>query len=60
MALLKKGDSGQAVQDLQKLLQELDYNVPITGVFDTAPKKQKRRSLVRAMEQVEGFLAQQP
>jgi hypothetical protein len=36
MALLKKGDSGQAVEDLQKLLQELDYNVPITGIFDTA------------------------
>ena len=36
MAPLKKGDSGQAVKDLQKLLQELDYNVPITGVYDTA------------------------
>lgn len=36
MALLKKGDSGQAVKELQKMLQELDYNIPITGVYDTA------------------------
>jgi peptidoglycan hydrolase-like protein with peptidoglycan-binding domain len=36
MALLKKGDTGQAVKDLQLLLQELDYNVPITGIYDTA------------------------
>ncbi len=35
MALLKKGDTGTAVRELQKMLQELDYNVPITGVYDT-------------------------
>jgi len=35
MALLKKGDKGPAVKELQKMLQELDYNVPISGVFDT-------------------------
>lgn len=36
MALLKKGDTGTAVKELQKMLQELDYNVPITGLYDTA------------------------
>lgn len=36
MGLLKKGDKGQDVKELQKMLQELDYDVPITGVYDAA------------------------
>jgi hypothetical protein len=36
MPLLQKGDTGTPVKDLQKVLQELDYNVPITGIYDTA------------------------
>ncbi|HSF52483.1 MAG TPA: CHAP domain-containing protein [Algoriphagus sp.] len=35
MGLLKKGSAGQEVRALQLLLQELDFNVQITGVFDT-------------------------
>jgi CHAP domain/Putative peptidoglycan binding domain len=36
MTLLKKGSKGQAVKELQLLLQELDSNVPVTGIYDTA------------------------
>lgn len=35
MGLLKKGSTGQEVRALQLLLQELDYNVPVNGLFDT-------------------------
>ncbi len=36
MELLKKGSQGSAVKTLQELLRELDYNVPVTGIFDNA------------------------
>ncbi len=33
--LIKKGHTGELVRELQAILNELDYNVPITGTFDT-------------------------
>ena len=36
MTFIKKGTQGAAVSELQNILRELDYNVPVTGVFDTA------------------------
>lgn len=33
-ALLKKGHTGELVSELQAILNELDYSVPITGMFD--------------------------
>ncbi|MEO5564926.1 MAG: peptidoglycan-binding protein [Chitinophagaceae bacterium] len=35
MELLKKGSAGALVTELQTILQELDYNIPITGFYDT-------------------------
>lgn len=35
MELLKKGMTGAAVKNLQQVLQELDYDVPLSSVFDT-------------------------
>src|SRR3546814_21184550 len=34
--LIKKGDTGGLVRELQAILNELDYLVPETGGFDTA------------------------
>ncbi|PSK93420.1 CHAP domain-containing protein [Taibaiella chishuiensis] len=34
MELLQKGSQGTAVKNLQLLLRELDYDVPVTSVFD--------------------------
>ena len=36
MSILKKGSTGKEVKNLQLLLQELDFNVLITSVFDVA------------------------
>jgi len=36
MTFIKKGNQGTAVTELQNILRELDYNIPVTGVFDTA------------------------
>lgn len=35
MGLLKKGAQGPEVTELQEMLRELDYNIPVTGIFDT-------------------------
>ncbi len=35
MTFIKKGSTGAAVKELQNILRELDYNIPVTGVFDT-------------------------
>ena len=34
MEILKKGSTGAEVTELQNVLRELDYNIPVTGVFD--------------------------
>lgn len=34
MSLLQKGDRGVQVTELQNTLQELDFNISVTGVFD--------------------------
>jgi hypothetical protein len=36
MPILKKGSQGASVTELQNILRELDYNLPVTGVFDAA------------------------
>jgi len=36
MQQLKKGSQDPMVKDLQQVLQELDYDIPVTGTFDTA------------------------
>lgn len=36
MIFLKKGSQGPEVKELQNILRELDYDIPVTGVFDTA------------------------
>ena len=36
MDVLKKGASGDKVAELQEILRERDYNIPVTGVFDNA------------------------
>src|SRR3546814_1524294 len=33
MGLLKKGMEGNEVKELQELLRELDYDVPLSGIF---------------------------
>jgi peptidoglycan hydrolase-like protein with peptidoglycan-binding domain len=35
MEILKKGSAGAIVTELQNVLQELDYNIPVTGIYDT-------------------------
>ena len=42
MALLKKGNQGAAVSELQNILRELDYNITVTGIFDNATYKAVR------------------
>jgi len=32
MEFIKKGSTGTAVTELQNILRELDYNIPVTGV----------------------------
>jgi hypothetical protein len=36
MSLLQKGSQGASVTELQNMLRELDYDIPVTGVFDAA------------------------
>ena len=33
--MLKKGHSGPAITELQNILRELDYDILVTGIFDT-------------------------
>ena len=42
MELLKKGSTGVRVKELQQILRELDFDVPVTSVFDTATFKAVR------------------
>ena len=42
MTFLKKGSKDAAVKELQNILRELDYNIPVTGVFDTDTYKAVR------------------
>jgi peptidoglycan hydrolase-like protein with peptidoglycan-binding domain len=39
MTVVKKGSRGAVVTELQHILRELDYNIPVTGIFDTATLK---------------------
>jgi len=42
MTFLKKGSTGPAVKELQNILRELDYNIPVTGIFDNDTYKAVR------------------
>jgi peptidoglycan hydrolase-like protein with peptidoglycan-binding domain len=42
MTFIKKGSVGPAVEELQNILRELDYDIPVTGIFDTATFKAVR------------------
>ena len=50
MGVLKKGNSGPAITELQNVLRELDYNIPVTGVFDTATFKAIRNFQSRHLD----------
>lgn len=39
MEFIKKGSTGPAVTELQNILRELDYNIPVTGIFDNETEK---------------------
>src|SRR5690606_430968 len=42
MGLLKKGMEGSEVKELQEILRELDYDLPVTSIFDHATYKAVR------------------
>lgn len=42
MTFIKKGSRGAIVTELQNILRELDYNIPVTGLFDIATYKAVR------------------
>lgn len=50
MTFIKKGSQGAAVTELQNMLRELDYNIPVTGVFDTATFKAVRNFQSRHLD----------
>lgn len=50
MTFIKKGHRGAVVTQLQELLRELDYNIPVTGVFDNATYKAVRNFQSRHLD----------
>ena len=50
MIFIKKGNQGAAVTELQNILRELDYNIPVTGIFDTATYKAVRNFQSRHLD----------
>src|ERR1700730_16948026 len=42
MTILKKGSQDPLVTELQNILRELDYDIPVTGVFDADTYKAVR------------------
>ncbi|HZI53281.1 MAG TPA: peptidoglycan-binding protein [Chitinophagaceae bacterium] len=50
MGILKKGNRGPFVTELQNILRELDYNIPVTGVFDSATYKAVRNFQSRHLD----------
>src|SRR5262245_23799335 len=50
MTYLKKGNTGTEVTELQNILRELDYNIPVTGVFDNATYKAIRNFQSRHLD----------
>jgi len=50
MTFIKKGSQGAAVTELQNILRELDYNIPVTGIFDTATYKAVRNFQSRHLD----------
>ncbi|HKZ66365.1 MAG TPA: peptidoglycan-binding protein [Chitinophagaceae bacterium] len=50
MRFIKKGNHGAAVTELQNILRELDYNIPVTGIFDAATYKAVRNFQSRHLD----------
>ena len=50
MTFIKKGSQGAAVTELQNILRELDYNILVTGIFDTATYKAVRNFQSRHLD----------
>ena len=50
MTFIKKGSRGPVVTELQNVLRELDYNIPVTGIFDTATYKAVRNFQSRHLD----------
>lgn len=50
MTYLKKGSKGGAVKELQQILRELDYDIPVTDVFDNATYKAIRNFQSRHLD----------
>jgi hypothetical protein len=50
MTFIKKGSQGAPVTELQHILRELDYNIPVTGIFDTATYKAVRNFQSRHLD----------
>jgi hypothetical protein len=50
MTFVKKGSQGATVTELQNILRELDYNIPVTGIFDTATYKAVRNFQSRHLD----------
>ncbi len=50
MFVLKKGARGAKVAELQEILRELDYNIPVTAVYDNATYKVVRNFQSRHLD----------
>lgn len=50
MVFLKKGSRGAEVRELQEILRELDYDIPVTGVFDNVTYKAVRNFQSRHLD----------
>ena len=50
MAFLKRGSRGAEVGELQEILRELDYDIPVTGMFDNATYKAVRNFQSRHLD----------
>ncbi|QEC53855.1 putative peptidoglycan binding protein [Anseongella ginsenosidimutans] len=50
MELLKKGQEGEKIRELQEILRELDYDLPVTGIFDHTTYKAVRNFQSRHLD----------
>ncbi len=50
MTFIKKGSKNAVVTELQNILRELDYNIPVTGIFDIATYKAVRNFQSRHLD----------
>lgn len=50
MTFIKQGSLGTTVTELQTILRELDYNIPVTGIFDATIYKAVRNFQSRHLD----------